>query len=105
MRPKVAACESCVPCEKFKRTMSVPAAMRASSTPSESLAGPTVAMILVCRMYHRSIIGQIVPDPVERYLAGLNRLAEAALREIGQPGAEPVLPPLESGGGCVRVGR
>ena len=31
------ACDSCVPCEKFRRKMSVPAAMSASSVASESL--------------------------------------------------------------------
>ena len=45
MRANVAACDSCVPCEKFRRKMSVPPAISASSTASESLAGPTVAMI------------------------------------------------------------
>jgi hypothetical protein len=47
MRSNVVRCESCVPCEKFRRKISVPAAMRASSMASLSLAGPTVAMILV----------------------------------------------------------
>ena len=50
MRAKVAPCDSCVPCEKFRRKMSVPAAISASSIASESLAGPTVAMIFVCRI-------------------------------------------------------
>src|SRR5207253_3455083 len=96
MRVNVAACEACVPCEKFWRTMSVPAAMSASSTASESLAGPTVAMILVWRMYSRSIMGQIVPDPVERYLAGLNHLSDPVLEEIARRGAEEDLPLIDS---------
>ena len=51
MRSNVAACDSCVPCEKFRRKMSVPAAISASSIASESLAGPTVAMIFVWRIF------------------------------------------------------
>jgi hypothetical protein len=39
-----------VPCEKFSRKTSVPAAMSASSIASELLEGPTVATILVCRI-------------------------------------------------------
>src|SRR3989442_6825075 len=70
--------------------------MRASSTPSESLAGPTVAMILVCRMYNRSIMGQIVPDPVERYLAGLNRVIDPVLQEIARTGKEQDLPLIDA---------
>ena len=46
----VAACDSCVPCEKLSRKMSVPAAMSASSIASESLAGPIVAIIFVRRI-------------------------------------------------------
>ena len=47
IRSNVAAWLSCVPCEKFSRKMSVPAAMSASIIASLSLAGPTVAMIFV----------------------------------------------------------
>ena len=49
-RASVAPWVSCVPCEKFNRMISVPALMSVSSTASESLAGPTVAIILVWRM-------------------------------------------------------
>ena len=38
----------CVPCEKFSRTMSAPAAISASSVAGASEAGPSVAMIFVC---------------------------------------------------------
>ena len=47
MRWNVAACDVCVPWAKLRRKMSAPPAMSASSIASESLAGPTVAMILV----------------------------------------------------------
>jgi len=39
-----------VPCEKFRRKMSVPAAIKASIIASESLAGPRVEMIFVWRI-------------------------------------------------------
>ena len=52
------ACVSCVPCEKLSRMMSAPAAMSASSIASVSVAGPTVAMILVWRI-NRSSIGRL----------------------------------------------
>src|SRR5712692_756708 len=94
MRAKVARCVSCVPCEKFRRKISVPPAMSASSMASESLAGPTVAMILVCRtrMSIMSRIVRIVPGPVERYLASLNRLNDPGLEEAARMGDERGLP-------------
>ena len=41
-------------------------------------------------------MGQIVPDPVERYLAGLNRLADPVLQEIARRGAEQDLPLIDA---------
>ena len=63
--------------------MSTPEAMSAAMVPSLSQAGPTVAMIFVRRMYNPiSIMGEIVPEPVERYLSSLNRQSDAVLRDI-----------------------
>ena len=42
-----AACSACVPCEAFNRNTSTPASSNCRSTASESLAGPSVATILV----------------------------------------------------------
>ena len=85
MRWNVAAWLSWVPCEKFSRKMSTPAAMSASSARSLSQAGPTVAMIFVRRMYNPiSIMGQVVPDAVERYLSSLNRQGDAVLQDIAR---------------------
>jgi hypothetical protein len=47
IRANVTPWDSRVPCEKFSRKMSVPAAINASSIESLSLEGPTVAMIFV----------------------------------------------------------
>ena len=58
IRSNVAPCESCVPCEKFRRKMSVPAAMSASRTSSLLLAGPTVAIILVCLKWWSLVVGR-----------------------------------------------
>jgi predicted O-methyltransferase YrrM len=41
-------------------------------------------------------MGQIVPDPIERYLAGLNRLADPVLKEIARTGAERDLPLIDA---------
>ena len=41
-------------------------------------------------------MGQIVPDAVERYLAGLNRNSDAALREIAAAGAAENLPLVDA---------
>jgi predicted O-methyltransferase YrrM len=41
-------------------------------------------------------MGQIVPDAVERYLAGLNRLADPVLREIEREGEEKKLPLIDA---------
>src|SRR5438874_4603028 len=79
--------------------------MSASSIASVSLAGPTVAMILVCRIVsartrtsalQSSIMGQIVPDPIEQYLAGLNRLVDPVLRDIAAAGAKDDLPLVDA---------
>src|SRR5438034_219623 len=47
-------------------------------------------------MYNRSIMGQIVPDAVERYLAGLNHLADPMLQDIARRGAEEDLPLIDA---------
>src|ERR1700736_906468 len=41
-------------------------------------------------------MGQIVPDAVERYLRGLNRLSDAVLREIADDGARQDLPLVDA---------
>jgi predicted O-methyltransferase YrrM len=41
-------------------------------------------------------MGQIVPDAVERYLSGLNRLADSVLREIAEDGAREDLPLVDA---------
>ena len=41
-------------------------------------------------------MGQIVPDPVERYLAGLNHLSDPVLQEIARRGAEEDLPLIDA---------
>jgi predicted O-methyltransferase YrrM len=41
-------------------------------------------------------MGQIVPDPVERYLAGLNRHVDPVLQEIARRGAEQDLPLIDA---------
>jgi predicted O-methyltransferase YrrM len=41
-------------------------------------------------------MGQIVPDPVERYLAGLNRLADPVLQDVARAGAELDLPLIDA---------
>ncbi len=47
---------------------------------------------------------QIVPDAVERYLAGLNQLADPVLREIAREGKEQKLPLIDAEvGGLLRV--
>jgi predicted O-methyltransferase YrrM len=49
-------------------------------------------------------MGQIVPDPVERYLASLNHLPDALLREIARTGDEQDLPLIDPEvGGLLRV--
>src|SRR5258708_39805958 len=42
------------------------------------------------------IMGQIVPDAVERYLSGLNRLADSILRDIAEDGAKQDLPLVDA---------
>jgi predicted O-methyltransferase YrrM len=71
--------------------------MSASIALSLSQAGPTVAMILVCRMYNPiSIMGQVVPDAVERYLSSLNRQGDAVLQDIARAGGERDLPLVDA---------
>jgi predicted O-methyltransferase YrrM len=41
-------------------------------------------------------MGQIVPEPVERYLAGLNRLSDPVLREIEREGKAQKLPLVDA---------
>lgn len=41
-------------------------------------------------------MGQIVPDPVERYLAGLNHLVDPVLHEIATTGAQEDLPLIDA---------
>jgi predicted O-methyltransferase YrrM len=41
-------------------------------------------------------MGQIVPDPVERYLAGLNHLADPVLQEIARTGEQQDLPLIDA---------
>src|SRR5216117_3977195 len=41
-------------------------------------------------------MGQIVPDAVERYLEGLNQLADPVLREIQRDGLEKRLPLVDA---------
>ena len=41
-------------------------------------------------------MGQIVPDAVERYLEGLNQLADPVLREIQRDGLEKRLPLIDA---------
>ena len=41
-------------------------------------------------------MGQIVPDPIERYLAGLNHLVDPVLAEIAQAGTEQKLPLIDA---------
>ena len=71
-------------------------------------------MIFVCRMnlmelwhrfrtlngpvvtYNGSIMGQIVPDAVERYLEGLNHLADPVLHEIQREGKDKGLPIIDA---------
>src|SRR2546423_8440249 len=96
MRLYVADCVSAVPCEKFRRKMSVPAAISMSSTRSVSLAGPTVAMIFVRRMYNPFIMGQIVADAVEQYLASLNHQSDAVLTDIARSGEREKLPLVDA---------
>ena len=76
--------------------MSTPDAMRPSSASSVSLAGPTVAMIFVRRMYNPFIMGQIVPDAVEHYLASLNHQSDPVLAEIASAGERDDLPLVDA---------
>src|SRR3954471_14708478 len=76
--------------------MSTPAPMSPSSASSRSIAGPTVAMIFVRRMYNPFIMGQIVPDAVEEYLASLNRQSDPVLTEIAEAGERDHLPLVDA---------
>src|SRR2546426_12515155 len=96
MRANVADCDSGGPCEKLRRKMSTPAEMRSSSNRSLSLAGPTVAMIFVRRMYNPLIMEQIVPDAVEQYLASLNRQSDPVLVDVARAGERDDLPLVDA---------
>jgi predicted O-methyltransferase YrrM len=49
-------------------------------------------------------MGAIVPEPIERYLAGLNRLPDSVLKQIAQEGREAELPLVDAEvGGLLRV--
>src|SRR4051812_18934118 len=77
--------------------MSTPEAMSAAMAPSLSQAGPTVAMIFVRRMYNPiSIMGEILPEAVERYLSSLNRQGDAVLRDIATAGEKRDLPLVDA---------
>jgi predicted O-methyltransferase YrrM len=41
-------------------------------------------------------VGAIVPEPIEQYLAGLNQLSDAVLRDIAKSGAEAELPLIDA---------
>jgi predicted O-methyltransferase YrrM len=54
-------------------------------------------MILVRRMYNPiSIMGQVVPDAVERYLSSLNRQSDAVLQDIARAGGQRDLPLVDA---------
>ena len=46
-------------------------------------------------------MGQIVPDAIERYLAGMNQLADSVLVEIARTGAEQHLPLVDAEAGAL----
>jgi predicted O-methyltransferase YrrM len=46
-------------------------------------------------------MGQIVPEPIERYLASLNRLPDAVLRDIAKTGEERDLPLVDAEAGAL----
>jgi predicted O-methyltransferase YrrM len=49
-------------------------------------------------------VGAIVPEPIERYLAGLNRLPDPVLQDIARAGLEAHLPIVDAEvGGLLRV--
>jgi predicted O-methyltransferase YrrM len=47
-------------------------------------------------MYNLLIMGQIVPEPIERYLAGLNQLTDPLLLEIARKGKAEGLPLIDA---------
>jgi predicted O-methyltransferase YrrM len=53
-------------------------------------------MIFVRRMYNPVIMGQIVPDAVEHYLASLNRAGDAVLADIARSGLSRDLPLVDA---------
>jgi predicted O-methyltransferase YrrM len=53
-------------------------------------------MIFVRRMYNPLIMGQIVPGPVEQYLASLNQESSAVLEEIARAGGRDDLPLVDA---------
>src|SRR5262245_16022643 len=64
MRANVSACDWWVPCEKLRRKTLTPAAINASRMAGSWLAGPTVAMIFVCRIGANVIRLYAVRDPL-----------------------------------------
>lgn len=49
-------------------------------------------------------MGSIVPEPIEQYLAGLNRLPDAVLKDMAQAGRQSQLPLIDAEvGGLLRV--
>jgi predicted O-methyltransferase YrrM len=53
-------------------------------------------MIFVRRMYNPLIMGQIVPDAVEQYLASLNRQSDPVLADIARAGERDDLPLVDA---------
>jgi predicted O-methyltransferase YrrM len=53
-------------------------------------------MIFVRRMYNPFIMGQIVPDAVEQYLASLNHQRDAVLTDIAKAGERDDLPLVDA---------
>src|SRR5260370_9243023 len=41
-------------------------------------------------------MGQIIPDPIERYLAGLNHASDPVLQDLARTGAERDLPLIDA---------
>ena len=86
-RSIISPCDWCVPCEKFSRKMSTPAAVRSPMAASVLVAGPIVAMILVFRMctpaYNDGVTVKVWLD---------SAIADAERR--GMPALKPLLESL-----------
>src|SRR5512138_2855240 len=61
-------------------------------------------MIFVRRMYNPLIMGQIVPDAVERYLASLNHQSDALLEDLARQGRAEKLPLIDAEVGALLNG-